>query len=143
MDSDYQNRLKEVKKFFKDFEASLNGYNQTLSVEENTLIAIDIDQDKVDTLLRAFAKKEECVTAAEKFISDQLFQMNTLLVDLEKERLFAVERLQKARLQAELKEQRLSMETFKKTGTAIRTWQHRDKEFWKSNVTKREIIDCG
>ena len=47
---------------------------------------IDLDQDKVDTLLRAIAIKEEYVTAAEKFMVDSLYQMNTLLADLDKER---------------------------------------------------------
>ena len=73
MDSAYQNKLKEVKKFFKDSETSLNEYNQTISKEENGLIALDLDKDKVDTLLRSIALKEKTLIGVDKFLDDSLY----------------------------------------------------------------------
>ena len=62
--------LEEVKKFFKDSDASLSYHNQIITTEENAFIALDLDEDRVDTLLETVVNKEEKVNAADNFVDD-------------------------------------------------------------------------
>ena len=64
--------MKDVKKFFKDNEASLNAYNQKISGEDNAFTFLALDKDKVDTLFIEISSREECVSDADKFMADSL-----------------------------------------------------------------------